>query len=59
MTDLSINLENTTYNYTTDMYYTAQRYVGDLPGADVVVQELSPLFEGQGNFNEPAPTPIP
>jgi hypothetical protein len=55
--DLSQNLENTSYNYTTDMYYTAKRYVDDLPGADTVVAELSPLYEGQGDTINPTPNP--
>lgn len=47
--DLGINLENTSYNYTTDLYYEAERYVGDVEGADTIVQELRPLFANQGN----------
>ena len=55
-TDARHNLGNTTYNYTLDMYHEAQRYIGDLPGADTIVQELSPLFEQQKG-NETPPTP--
>jgi hypothetical protein len=54
-TDAQHNMGNTTYNYTLDMYHAAKRYVGELPGADVVVQELQPLFENQGPQNNPAP----
>lgn len=57
--DLGQNLQNTSYNYTIDMYYTAKRYVDELPGADIVVQELGPLFEGQGEQNPVAPNPNP
>lgn len=55
-TDAQHNLGNTAYNFTLDMYYESQRYVGELPGADVVVQELKPLFEDQGPQNT-APNP--
>lgn len=56
-TDAQHNLGNTAYNYTLDMYHEAQRYQGDLPGADVIVQELKPLFEDQGPQNPPMPNP--
>lgn len=56
-TDLRHNLGNTTYNYTIDMYHEAQRYIGDLPGADTIVQELKPLFEDQGPQNPDTPKP--
>lgn len=55
--DLRHNLGNTTYNYTLDMYHEAQRYVGDLPGADTIVKELQPLFDEQGPQNPPPPAP--
>ena len=55
--DLRHNLGNTTYNYTLDMYHEAQRYVGDLPGADTIVDELRPLFENQGPENDTTPNP--
>lgn len=57
-TDAQHNLGNTSYNFTLDMYHAAQRYVGELPGADVVVQDLKPLFENQGPQN-PTPTDTP
>ena len=56
-TDARHNLGNTTYNYTLDMYHEAQRYVGDLPGADTIVDELRPLFENQGPENDTTPNP--
>ena len=55
--DLGLNLQNTAYNYTTDLYYTAERYVDDVPGADIVVQEIAPLFAEQGNHNPAPATP--
>ena len=55
--DLSHNLENTDFNYMLDLYYTAKRYKDQLPGSDIVVQELAPLFEGQGDTGITPPTP--
>jgi len=54
--DLSFNTENLLYLFTKDMYANAQRYEGDLDGADVVEDYLKELFEGQGPQN-PTPTP--
>ena len=47
--DLSFNVEELLYTYTTDMYANAKRYQGDVEGADVVMHYLSEMFEGQGN----------
>lgn len=48
--DLSNNIEEILYNrFTTDMYYLAKRYRGDVEGADVVADYLGELFEGQGD----------
>jgi hypothetical protein len=55
--DLSFNVEEIVYNYTTDMYANAKRYRGDVPGADTVSDYLSGMFEGQGNFNNDQDNP--
>ena len=52
--DLNYNVGNILYNYTTDMYHNAQRYQGDVEGADIVEDYLKELFEGQGPQNETA-----
>jgi hypothetical protein len=53
--DISNNTEELLYRYLRDMYANAKQYRGDLPGADVVADELAVLFEEQGVQN---PEPI-
>lgn len=57
--DLSFNVEEIIYNYTTDMYANAERYKGDVAGADVVAEYLGQLFAGQGPQNDPTPPTPP
>ncbi len=48
--DHGIAAENFNYTYMLELYDIAKRAVkSNVPGADVIVQRLSPLFENQGN----------
>ena len=58
LTDMGINAENLVYKSMTDSYETAKRQEGRMPGADVLIAAIAPLFEGQGsNADEPTPEP--
>ncbi len=54
--DLGLNLQNTTWNYTRQLYKNGQEFEGDLVGADVVVRELKGAFEGMGPQGGGEPT---
>ena len=55
-TDLGINAENIVYKSLLDSYNTSQQQEGRIPGADVLIAAIAPLFKDQGNFN-PEPPP--
>lgn len=55
-TDLGINAENLVFTSMSDSYDTAKRQEGRMPGADVFIAAIAPLFADQGgNPNEPEP----
>jgi hypothetical protein len=70
-TDLGLNAENLVYKSMTDSYNTAKVQEGRMPGADVLMAAIAPLFAAQGNSgtgpqpvpgdgnNNPTPTPTP
>jgi hypothetical protein len=54
--DLGLNAENLVYKSMSDSYGTAQIQEGRMPGADVLLAAIAPLFADQGsNANEPTP----
>lgn len=56
ITDLGINAENLVYRSMTDSYSTAKKQEGRMPGADVLIAAIAPLFAAQGgslNSEEP------
>ncbi len=56
--DFSLASEHFAYEYMRKYYAIAQEGQGvNTPGADTSVNALSPLFEGQGEKNVPAPNP--
>lgn len=53
--DLRNNIEEILYGrFTTDMYFLAKRYRGDVEGADIVGDYLGDLFEGMGDSEDDA-----
>jgi hypothetical protein len=59
-TDFGLASEHFAYLYVRKFYAIAQEAQAvNTPGADTVVSELSPLFEGQGQSNAASPTPGP
>jgi hypothetical protein len=57
-TDFGLASEHFAYQYVRKFYAIAKEAQSvNTPGADTVVSELAPLFEGQGNANE-QPEPI-
>jgi hypothetical protein len=59
LTDLGINAENLVYTSMTDSYDTAKRQEGRMPGADVLIEAIAPLFADQGGSpNEEEPPVI-
>jgi acetyl esterase/lipase len=59
LTDLGINAENIVYKSMRHSYGTAQAQEGQMPGADVLIAALAPLFADQGGGNEEEPIPGP
>ena len=58
MVDFAMASEHFAYQYMRKFYKTAQEAQSvNTPGADTVVEALSPLFEGQGQQNETVETP--
>jgi len=59
-TDFGIAAEHHSYVYTRKLYANGKEaQPTNTPGADVVVDELSPLFEKESNLEKPEPEPIP
>ena len=55
--DFSMASENMAFKYLLEFYNTAKRAQGsNTPGGDVCVEELGPLFEGQGVQTPTPPT---
>jgi len=59
LTDLGINAENIIYKSMRHSYATAQTQEGQMPGADVLIEALAPLFADQGGNPTPEPGPTP
>lgn len=59
LTDLGINAENLVYKSMTDSYKTAQQQEGRMPGADVLIAAIAPLFADQGSNAENPPLEDP
>jgi hypothetical protein len=59
ITDLGINAENLVYTSMTDSYDSAKRQEGRMPGADVLIAAISPLFADQGSNAEEPPLEDP
>ncbi len=58
MIDFAMASEHFAYEYMREFYEVAKRAQNkNTPGADTVVEALSPLFEGQGDTTAPTPTP--
>lgn len=58
MIDFAMASEHFSYLYTRHFYANAQKAQGvNTPGADTVVEALSPLFEGQGEQNDAVDNP--
>ena len=58
MIDFAMASEHFAYQYMRKFYTNAQEAQSvNTPGADTVVDALSPLFEGQGVKNPPVPNP--
>ena len=55
ITDLGINAEHLVYRSMLDSYKTAQQQEGRMPGADVLIAAIAPLFADQGNNTEEPP----
>lgn len=56
-TDLGINSESLAYESVRDSYANAERYLGKVSGADVFYEAIKPLFEGQGQTQDPTTQP--
>lgn len=56
--DLGINAENLVYKSMGDSYDLALRQEGRMPGADVLIAAIAPLFANQGK-RKVGPEPIP
>lgn len=58
MTDFAMASEHFAYQYMRVFYSNAKQALAvSTPGADTVVDALSPLFEGQGDSGNPTPNP--
>ncbi|MCF8256578.1 MAG: hypothetical protein K9J06_03440 [Flavobacteriales bacterium] len=55
LTDLGINAEHLVYKSMLDSYNTAKQQEGRMPGADVLIAAIAPLFEDQGSNAEEPP----
>jgi hypothetical protein len=56
-TDVSINAENLVYKSMGDSYDLALRQEGRMPGADVLIAAIAPLFADQGKKKSGPATP--